>query len=566
MKYNIELEVITPLSIGSGNDNEWVPGADFVMNDGKVYVLDIQKAVTNGVIDIKGIEQLTNLFVKSDERGIINLFGKNLDKGTKYVFKLPVSTSNPIKAFLRTQLYDKPIVAGSSLKGAVRSALFNYLRTSERDNVSVFGTMNDGTDFMRFIHVSDIELPATVLVNTKLFNLRKVDGYWRGGWKHKRDETTERFQPNGFNTLYECVEPRKKGYGTINISSNAFDLMLQRSRQINISHPNEKNSLIHNGLRELFSVINHVTRGYLAKEKEFFLNYPADRTEELIDNINSLLAMIPTDNSYCLLKMSAGVGFHSITGDWQYNDYSNTGVWDKGRDAGKHKYKSRKTADFQNHLQLMGFVKIRELSTEESVNICVSLKEKHEKIIANILTPIREKERILHAKVMESERRQLEFIENARKENQYTALVLAAEQLYSDGQFDDAILKAEEAIALFSERSAPSEIIEKCNKSKELEIFKKGEEDGTKEKFSKPLGEIIKSISSIGNLTGTTAKWLKFDRHSIGETEFSAILDRVKAFKEVAPKEWNALPKKRKDFLKAIGEEWTNKLYSDIGM
>ena len=54
MKYNIELEVITPLSIGSGNDNEWVPGADFVMNDGKVYVLDIQKAVTNGVIDIKG--------------------------------------------------------------------------------------------------------------------------------------------------------------------------------------------------------------------------------------------------------------------------------------------------------------------------------------------------------------------------------------------------------------------------------------------------------------------------------------------------------------------------------
>lgn len=42
--------------------------------------------------------------------------------------------------------------------------------------------------------------------------------------------------------------------------------------------------------------------------------------------------------------MSAGSGFHSITGDWQFSDYTNTEIWKDGRNAGKMKYKSRKIA------------------------------------------------------------------------------------------------------------------------------------------------------------------------------------------------------------------------------
>jgi CRISPR/Cas system CSM-associated protein Csm5 (group 7 of RAMP superfamily) len=42
-RYPIELEVITPLSVGAGNDNEWVEGLDFVQKEGKVYVIDMQR-------------------------------------------------------------------------------------------------------------------------------------------------------------------------------------------------------------------------------------------------------------------------------------------------------------------------------------------------------------------------------------------------------------------------------------------------------------------------------------------------------------------------------------------
>ena len=141
IKYPIELEVITPLSVGAGNDNEWTRGIDYVQKDGKIYVLDIQKAVANGV----DVDRLTNLFLKYDEKGIIQILGNNLEDVSRYVFNAPAATVNSIKSFLRTQLFDKPVVAGSSLKGSVRSALFNFLRDNDKTNEEVFGSMKDGT-------------------------------------------------------------------------------------------------------------------------------------------------------------------------------------------------------------------------------------------------------------------------------------------------------------------------------------------------------------------------------------------------------------------------------------
>ena len=203
IKYPIELEVITPLSVGAGNDNEWTRGIDYVQKDGKIYVIDIQKAIANGV----DVDRLTNLFLKYDEKGITQLLGSNLEKVSRYVFDAPVPTINSIKAFLRTQLFDKPVVAGSSLKGSIRSALFNYLRDNEETNEEVFGTMKDGTDFMRFVRVGDIEMASTILVNSKIFNLRGRGTQWQGGWKHGNtregdSHTTEEYSPQGALIIY----------------------------------------------------------------------------------------------------------------------------------------------------------------------------------------------------------------------------------------------------------------------------------------------------------------------------------------------------------------------------
>jgi CRISPR/Cas system CSM-associated protein Csm5 (group 7 of RAMP superfamily) len=68
---------------------------------------------------------------------------------------LPVNSGNDIKSFIKNELTNKPIIPGSSLKGAVRSVILEYLlqgkkpqRLNEKD---YFGDSNKGDELMRFI-------------------------------------------------------------------------------------------------------------------------------------------------------------------------------------------------------------------------------------------------------------------------------------------------------------------------------------------------------------------------------------------------------------------------------
>lgn len=554
VKYPIELEVVTPLSVGAGNENEWTCGIDYVQKDGKAYVLDIQKAKN---VDS---DKLSSLFLKSDEQGICRLLGNSLKDIARYVFPLPVRTSNPIKTFLRSQLFDKPVVAGSSLKGSVRSALFNYLRTSEESNEEVFGSMKDGTDFMRFIRIADVEMPSTELVNSKIFNLCKENGEWNGGWKHGGARTDQHYNPTGFNTLYECVVPGKKGLGAITLAGNAFGLIAE-NRNVRMSYAEKKKELLATNISTLFKVINNVTREYLRKEKAFFLKYPADRTDELISDIDNLFGLIPDDGSSCLLKMSAGVGFHSITGDWKYDDYDDTGVWQDQRNRGKKMYKSRKTVEYKGQLHLMGFVRLRTLSAGEVSQMEQLLRIEHEEIADSVLTPMREAE-AARVRQAEEERQRLQAkAEMKRKQEEFQNLMLQARISYDEGLWDEAIAVLNKAVELCPDSGESRNLLEICNNAKSAEAYRQGEQKAAKQKFSKSLSDVIANVSSVGNLVGTTAKWLKTDGNKFGDVEYGVFLNAINA---LPPKEKGRLKSKRKDLVKAIGEEFADKLFNDI--
>ena len=557
-KYAIELEVITPLSVGAGNDNDWMRGIDYIQKDGKVYILDIKKAAEQGV----DIDKLTSLFEHSDEKGISQLLGNKLESVSKQVFQSPVTTANAIKSFLRTQFYDKPVVAGSSIKGSVRSALFHYLRDNEEKNEEVFGNMKDGTDLMRFIRIADIEMPKTILVNTKIFNLQKDGTQWSGGWKHAMSETNRSYRPNGFNTLYECVAPGQKGLGSIAMAGKAFEVLAENSDKF-ISHKAKKVQLLEGDIRGLFHIINQVTKGYLQKEKAFFEKYSADRSDELIDNVNALLDMIPEDDSYCLLKMSAGVGFHSITGDWQYEDYDQTGIWTENRNAGKKKYKSRKTAEYNGRLQLMGFVKLRALNAEESSKREESLHEEHVKIKERIMAPVREREEAKKKQLEEEQKRKIAREEELKKQRACQEFLEQIQNLYNNNQWDAAISKAEEALAFDPDNADFNALLEQCKNAKHLEDYRKSEEVATAQKFSQPLAEVVKGKTSAGNLIGTLTKWLKQSGNAFGDTEYAVFLQEAK---NLSPKELKNIRGKRKDLIKAIGDNQAERLLNDLGL
>lgn len=521
-KYPIELEVITPLSVGAGNDNEWVKGLDFVQKDGKVYIIDMQKVAAAGI----DVEALTALFMKSDDLGICLLLGSKLGDLSRYVFDLPAMTNNNIKAFLRTQFYSKPLVAGSSIKGSIRSALFNYLRTDERKNEEVFGTMKDGTDFMRFIRVGDVEMPSTVLVNTKLFNLRKEGDEWLGGWKQMMNKTTGSYSPVGFNTLYESVVPGNKGLGNITLADNAFSL-LEKYGQVKSPYVSKKRALLHEPISHLFQIINDVTKSYLQKERAFFQKYDAERSDEVLNCIDSLLSIIPSDGSSCLLKMSAGVGFHSITGDWQYEDYDKTKLWGDGRHAGKKKYKSRKIAEYNHHLQLMGFVRLRALSQEEASEREHALQKRHHEQQTVIFEAIKQRETALQQKVAAEQARKHAIELEKLNSEEYNRLILQAKHDMNSELWDNAIANLEKAVALYPEKAEAVQLKDDCQKAKSIAEYRQQELKYAQRKFSQPLSEVIKGKTSAGNLVGTTLKWLKAEGHSFGLSERIAFVSEV---------------------------------------
>ena len=405
-------------------------------------------------------------------------------------------------------------------------------------------------------------MPSTALINTKLFNLRKDGSEWSGGWKHGMSETTSQFKSNGFNTLYECVLPGNKGLGAIILAGGAYELMSKNTDKP-ISHAQEKKELLNGDIMGLFHVINLVTKDYLSKEKAFFEKYSAERSEELIDNVNALLDMIPADDSYCLLKMSAGVGFHSITGDWQYDDYSQTGLWSDGRNAGKKKYKSRKTAEYGGHLQLMGFVKIRALNADDVAKEMDSLTEEHAEIIESIIAPARQREIEMQKRLEEDNLRQKAIEEEREKQSLFRELLNQAQGSFNDNLWDDAISKIEEANSIYPDHDEVISLKNKIKKAKEVEEFRSAEQAATTQKFSQPLAEVIMGKTSAGNLIGTLTKWLKQEGHTFGETEYSAFLQEAN---KLSPKEIKNIRGKRKDLQKAIGDNQTERLLNDLGL
>ncbi len=531
-KYDLKIEVLTPLSIGAGSEKDWVRGVDFVEKNNKIYKLNLKKMALAGI----DLNRMSTAFAKKDESEVLaTITDKRLKDVSDFVFNSLVSTSNDIKAFVKNQLTEKPLLTGSSLKGAVRSILFDYLRVSESDERQVFGSSTKGDEFMRFIKFSDAEFEETKLVNTKIFNLQKK-GSWQGGWKHG-GITNFSFRPTGFNTIYECIEPGKIGYSTLMISNQFskidWDKFYEKwmkdtrkeSDKTTIKHlqskVRSKQSLLNgdNPIGILFEIINAHTKEYLRKEKTFFEKYnQADNTQYIISSIDNLLNLIPSNNSYCILKMSAGSGFHSITGDWQFDDYSidsitlkRNGGTDKsfGYDIDGQKSKSaksRKIAMWGEHFDLMGFVKLTAISEEE--------KEKERLAIEALAREQAEKER--------QQRAEQERLEKERKEKEevFNRFYKLAEEAYSAEQWSEVLQHIESAVCIFPDRSSrfdslksiANDNIKLQEQQKAIDEAKQKEEEERRIANSIPLAEKIAGASKIPTLCGSVKQWMKYNK------------------------------------------------------
>lgn len=586
-KYNLEIEVLTPLSIGAGQEKDWVRGVDFVVDKGTLYKLNLKKMIDSGV----DINDLTGYFASKNESGLKSKLADKLDEVSDFSMSFPAETDNDVKAFVKNQLGGNPVLTGSSLKGAIRSVLLDYIATNDEivNAISeanqrrkpfesfIFGSSNDGDEFMRFIKISDAEFDQTELVNTKIFNLRGNGNNWQGGWKHQQTNrdgnsfTDEHFKSTGFNTLYESLMPKQKGYASLMMSETLFDLY--ESKQKAHIKSTQKRPILHSGFSSLFEIINKHTKNYLLKEKAFFEKYHAERSDEIVDSIDALLNQIPSDDSYCILKMSAGSGFHSITGDWQFSQNYTNGKFDRKRankedlkKAGIVLPKSRKIAIWNNNFSLMGFVRLRVMSDEE----VKQLEEIHK---AEMLHKEQERQAQIEAKRIKAEQEAEEQREKEERKKLYDKRIAEVKLLIDAEQYENALdmyFNTCDEFPNFTQNIIDVDLLEKnvnlIRLEKKLAQSKQAEEEQRRQANAVPLAEKIANAQKIPTLCGNVKTWMKMNGvESLNEDHLKSIFGKIKDIvSQMKPKDRDRLKNFGKELDSLVGSDMASNWFNEI--
>lgn len=350
---NCTLEILTPVHVGSGE--KWQRHLDYFLLGREVLIIEQEKLYNElyGIPASDGqtaLDVYTRLVGKGDFNKLENYL-RSLDidweNQSLNVFDYPGDEpANEINTLIRS--FGKPFLPGSTIKGAIASALIHtiikrkrYLeadkyRNDKSDNRFIVDTISkfEGS-LTRYLRPSDVFIDRTGLQNIQLFNLyQNFD--WESDYKTLKLLTLETFTVGA------------KGQFQIAIDVDWLEL----AEKYKVYAKNEK--LVINRkqpIQELFYLINRYTYEHLQKEIAFFeKNNQAEDIDVIIGTLKDLQAQTLDNEDTCILRLAHGSGFHAITGDWMFGSHL-TPINQPHR--GK-RYKSRKLA---NYLP-MGFVKI----------------------------------------------------------------------------------------------------------------------------------------------------------------------------------------------------------------
>ena len=529
-KYHLEMEILSPLHVGAGQEKDWMKGADYVIDEGKLYKLNHKK-----LLQRISAQDLANILLTKDENALKRKISGDIAQVADEVFDAPVNSDNDIKSFIKNGLNNKPIVPGSSLKGAIRSIILNHLLNGNKPNRlnenEVFGDPNKGNEFMRFIKISDAQFEETELVNTKVFNLFGMSPNLLGGWKHSfRGGTNANFKQSGFNTIYEVIQPSQTGELTIALAAKALDNLLQKT-SLGFSKKEEKIQIINQDItQKLFAIINFHTKEYIKKQIIFFEKYSNNETGKIIESLNNLLQQIPDDNSSCVLKMAAGSGFHSITGDWQFDDFSIDSIADKKNKFGKiigHiakkdgniSAKSRKIATDGNKFEMMGFVKLTALTDEIIAEREAERKEKLE-------TDQKIEEERIRKERKEQQRIEAERLAKIEAERKAEEERIAREKRKQEERIAEEKREQEEREALIKQKQEDEKQRQEKNIAKKEAEFQKLQKEG--------LAKLLEGIDAFDEGKSIIANYKK-KLGNIPDSEYEVIkLFLIRAYK-IAP-------------------------------
>lgn len=385
------IKILTPVHVGAAQEKHLSNGLDYVTEKGKIYFLDENKILKNFKSEV-----YANSLSKGNLKDLLK--DKDLKEYSSKIENVSGGAGSDIKTHIKNVIDNKPYIPGSSLKGAIRSVIFNDAKkVADRFEEWTFGKIHE--DAFRYIIVRDSFFYESRFYNTKIFNLFKENGQWKAGWKHAfKGTNTSGFKASGFTTTYECIEVGNLAECKIELNKKQY---FSGKNYSEIKEVNTLNDLFDSVEKDkLFSLLQKYMNSYLDKEIAFFNKYKNSESDSILkmyDHLKKLNVEAP------VLRLGQGVGFYSITGDHKYNDHLIT------LSSNDKKFKSRKFAfhevDGKYVFLPMGFVQL--LNEDQAIPLLEKMELEKQKEI--------EKQKQKDIEREEEEEKQKQAAEEARK-------------------------------------------------------------------------------------------------------------------------------------------------------
>lgn len=362
--YSVKATALSPVHIGSGetlsHKSDYVTG----IVDGVqcVGVVDPEKVLS--IISERDLDS----WVASIERGeSTDSFIGKLSEGItmeKYCNRILDQMCDRCRDDIRSFMYDgfgHPYIPGSSIKGAIRSAVIGTIGTNQKitDDIrpekkkraaegveaKLFGKSPNESVF-RFLKVGDAIIRDA--------NLAVIDAC------HINERNTGSYFDSGKHQLLEVLYTEDSAEFDINL-----DLEYYGKCNTKVPHlPLELNSI-----DALFSAINTHTQRLLDDELRIWkpmaesAHEGSDWVEAYINSISEILekAKACKPGKECVLRLGAGSGWRFMTGAWPEKSVKFDDVIDASRPGNRNKYaeyRFPKTRRIDKDGYILGFMKL----------------------------------------------------------------------------------------------------------------------------------------------------------------------------------------------------------------
>lgn len=369
-KLRCTLEVLTPVHVGSDNAKFWQRGIDWFFEGRKVRVIDQEALLQELLLQPAGgnktaLDRYTELLSRGRKDDIERMLAEyEIDLAAIAPLSLEYGNEEPageIRSMMRTGM-GAPLLPGSGIKGALRSAIYHFLykrlnireynKMTERD---LLGAFDYG--IMRFIMPGDVAFGQsdTEVTTLRLFNLVSAGIGWRSHYDPDLPISAETLKVGTTGAFSMSVADKWIEVIQKNVPSN-----LHKNLKYVVSREKP--------VQSLFNLVNDYTHEHLRREIAFFKKYPqAQHTDRLIDRLEELQKLTVHNADACILRTSYGSGFHAMTGDYRFEDHTETvdnpdqlnrTKTRSSRERQPARYKSRRIAGPFSEAGLMGFVKI----------------------------------------------------------------------------------------------------------------------------------------------------------------------------------------------------------------